>query len=101
MCAAVGTEIHQHGLEACTMYGNRTVCSCRHSKSSACTRCGAFGNMLKNDNAVKEFICSKLAFIYLYCFAYLYQSEIRRKDITYPHMLKIMMTPVRVTCNAI
>ena len=35
LCAAVGTASHQHGLEACTVYGDCTVCSCRHSKSSA------------------------------------------------------------------
>jgi len=38
LCAAVGTASHQHGLEACTVYGDRTVCSCRHSKSSALVR---------------------------------------------------------------
>jgi len=32
--AAVGTASHQRGLEACTVYGDRTVCSCRHSKAS-------------------------------------------------------------------
>jgi len=37
MCAAVGTASHQHGLEACTVYGDRTVCSCRHSKTPAPT----------------------------------------------------------------
>ena len=35
LCAAVGTASHQHGLAACTVYGDCTVCSCRHSKSSA------------------------------------------------------------------
>ena len=29
---------HQHGSEACTVYADRTVCSCRHSKSSAWVR---------------------------------------------------------------
>ena len=38
LCAAVGTASHQHGLEACTVYGDCTVCSCRHSKSSAWVR---------------------------------------------------------------
>ena len=38
MCAAVGRASHQHGLEACTVCGDRTVCSCRHSKSSAQVR---------------------------------------------------------------
>jgi hypothetical protein len=33
LCAAVGTASHQHGLEVCTVYRDRTVCSCRHSKS--------------------------------------------------------------------
>jgi len=32
LCAAVGTVSDQRGLEACTVYGDRTVCSCRHSK---------------------------------------------------------------------
>jgi len=35
LCAAVGTASHHHGLEACTVYGDPTVCSCRHSKSAA------------------------------------------------------------------
>jgi len=35
LCAAVGTARHQHWLEACTVYGDCTVCSCRHSKTSA------------------------------------------------------------------
>ena len=35
LCAAVDTASHQHGLEACTVYGDCTVCSCRHSKSTA------------------------------------------------------------------
>jgi len=38
LCAAVGTASHQHGLEACTVYGDRTVCICRHSKASAWVR---------------------------------------------------------------
>ena len=38
LCAAVGTARHQHVLEVCTMYGDCTVCSCRHSKASACVR---------------------------------------------------------------
>jgi hypothetical protein len=38
LCAAVGTASHQDGLEACTVYGNPTVCNCRHSKSSAWVR---------------------------------------------------------------
>ena len=38
LCVAVGIASHQHGLEACTVYGDRTVCSCRHSKSSAWVR---------------------------------------------------------------
>jgi hypothetical protein len=33
MCAAAGTESHQHGLEACTV-------------------CGGSGTLLKNDKAV-------------------------------------------------
>jgi hypothetical protein len=32
------TASHQHGLAACTVYGDSTVCSCRHSKSSAWVR---------------------------------------------------------------
>jgi hypothetical protein len=38
LCASVGTASHQHRLEACTVYGDITVCSCRHSKSSVCVR---------------------------------------------------------------
>jgi len=38
LCAAVGIASHQHGLEACTVYADRSVCSCRHSKSSAWVR---------------------------------------------------------------
>ena len=38
LCAAVNTASHQHGLEACAVYGEPTVCSCRHSKSSAWVR---------------------------------------------------------------
>jgi len=38
LCAAVGTASHQHCLEACTVYGDCTVCSCRHSKSAALFR---------------------------------------------------------------
>jgi len=38
LCAAVGTASHQLGLEACTVCGEHTVCSCRHSKSSAWVR---------------------------------------------------------------
>jgi len=38
LCASVGTESHQHGLGACNVYGDHTVCSCRHSKSSAWVR---------------------------------------------------------------
>jgi hypothetical protein len=34
-CAAVGTASDQHELEACSVYGDPTVCSCRHSKLSA------------------------------------------------------------------
>jgi hypothetical protein len=34
LCVAVGTASDQQGLEVCTGYGDRTVCSCRHSKSS-------------------------------------------------------------------
>jgi len=37
-CATVGTASHQHGLEACTVYGDHTVCRCRHRKSSAWVR---------------------------------------------------------------
>jgi hypothetical protein len=38
LCAAVGKARHQNGLAVCTVYADRTVCSCRHSKSSeACT----------------------------------------------------------------
>jgi hypothetical protein len=32
---AVGTASYQHELEVCTVYGDCTVCSCRHSKLSA------------------------------------------------------------------
>ena len=32
---AVDIAIHQHGLEACIVHGDPTVCSCRHSKMSA------------------------------------------------------------------
>ena len=35
LCAAVGTARHRRGLEACTVCGDTTVCSCRHSKSLA------------------------------------------------------------------
>jgi len=38
LCAAVGTASYQHGLEACTVYGDHTVHSCRHSKLSAWAR---------------------------------------------------------------
>ena len=38
LCAAVSTASHQHGLEACTVYGERTVCNCKHSKSSGWVR---------------------------------------------------------------
>ena len=37
LCAAVGTARHRHGSEACTVYADCTVCSCRYSKASACT----------------------------------------------------------------
>ena len=47
LCAAVGTASHQHGSEACTVYADRTVCSCRHSKSSACTAFERFGILLE------------------------------------------------------
>ena len=33
LCAAVGIASHQHRLEACTVFGDPTVCSCRHRKS--------------------------------------------------------------------
>jgi len=33
LCAAVGTANYQHGLEVCNVYGNPTVRSCRHCKS--------------------------------------------------------------------
>jgi hypothetical protein len=36
--AAVGAESYKHGLEASTVYGDYTVCSCRHSKTSAWAR---------------------------------------------------------------
>ena len=38
LCAAVGTARYQHEFEACTVYGDRTVCSCWHSKTSAWVR---------------------------------------------------------------
>ena len=38
LCAAVGTASHQYRLEAGTVCGDRTVYSCRHSKSSAWIR---------------------------------------------------------------
>ena len=38
LCAAVGTASHQHGLETCTVYGDCTVCSCGHSKTSVWVR---------------------------------------------------------------
>jgi len=38
LCAAVGTASDQHGLEACTVYGDDTMCSCRHSKRPAWVR---------------------------------------------------------------
>jgi len=38
LCAAVGTASPQHGTEICTVYAEPTVCSCRHSKSSAWAR---------------------------------------------------------------
>jgi len=63
LCAAVGTASPQHGLEACTVCGDCTVCSCRHSKSSAWVRSmyhvcvcvcvyGRSGTVLKNDLAL-------------------------------------------------
>ena len=57
LCAAVGTARHQYVLETCTVYGDCTVCSCRHSKISACVRsmycvCGRSWTVLKNDKAV-------------------------------------------------
>ena len=45
LCAAVGTARHQRGLEACTLYGDRTVCSCRHSKDQHLLEAGTvFGD---------------------------------------------------------
>jgi len=38
LCAAVGTASYKNRLEACTVYGDCTVCSCRHSKSSESVR---------------------------------------------------------------
>ena len=38
LCAAVGTASYQHWLEACTVYADCTVCSCRHSKTSGRVR---------------------------------------------------------------
>ena len=38
LCAAVGTARHGHVLEACTVYGEPTVCSYRHSKAWAWVR---------------------------------------------------------------
>ena len=38
LCAAVGTARHGRGLEASTVYGDRSVCSCRHSKTWARVR---------------------------------------------------------------
>jgi hypothetical protein len=32
LCAAVGTASDQHGLEACALFGECTVCSCRYSE---------------------------------------------------------------------
>ena len=65
LCPAVGTASHQHGLEACTVYGDHTVCSCRHSKSSAWVRSitvyGRSETMLKKRKGCNEPIRSKLA----------------------------------------
>ena len=38
LCAAVDTESCQHGLEACTVYGDTAVCSFRQRKLSAWVR---------------------------------------------------------------
>ena len=38
VCAAVSTTSHEHGLAAYTVYADPTVCSRRHSKSSAWVR---------------------------------------------------------------
>jgi len=35
LCAAVGTASQQQRLQACPVYRDPTVCSCRHSKSAA------------------------------------------------------------------
>jgi len=44
LCAAVGTAIRQHGVEACTLYVEHIVCSCRHKRRQhgleACTLYG-------------------------------------------------------------
>jgi len=34
LCAAVGTARHQHWLEVCVVYGDPTVCCCKHIKPS-------------------------------------------------------------------
>jgi hypothetical protein len=56
LCAAVGTESYQHELEACTVYGDHTVCSCRHNKSSS----GLEDGVEKRENFT-ETIRTKLA----------------------------------------
>ena len=38
LCAAVGIAGDQYGFEACTVCGDTSVCSCRHSKTSIWVR---------------------------------------------------------------
>ena len=56
LCVAVGTASDQLGLEARTVCGDPTVCSCRHNRQSELVRSmycvWQFGIMLKNDKAV-------------------------------------------------
>jgi len=69
VCAAVGAASQQHVLEACTVCGDCTVCSCRNSKSSARTLCSyptlqcslfttqcelQVWNVFKNDTALRK-----------------------------------------------
>jgi hypothetical protein len=32
LCAAVGTAGRKHGLATCNVYGDPTVCNCRHGR---------------------------------------------------------------------
>jgi hypothetical protein len=58
LLTVITVPINRHATEACAVYADCTVCSCRHSKSSAWVRnmyyvcvcvCVRSANMLKND----------------------------------------------------